>query len=134
MVGTVRNTIAALLPRLDNGRDATHLARMQSHYRRTRERLDAPAETHSNRGPIHPQVTAAAVDRVAADDAVFLADVGTPTLWAARYLHMNGRRRLVGSFNHGSMANALPQAIGVQASHPGRQVVTLSPATADCRC
>ena len=99
---------------------------MQSHYRRTRERLDALAKTHGSHGPIHPQVTAVAVDRVAADDAVFLTDVGTPTLWAARYLRMNGRRRLVGSFNHGSMANALPQAIGVQASHPGRQVVTLS--------
>ena len=99
---------------------------MQSHYRRTRERLDALAERHTDRGPIHPQITAAAVDRVAADDAVFLADVGTPTLWAARYLRLNGRRRLLGSFNHGSMANALPQAIGVQASHPGRQVVTLS--------
>ena len=126
LVGTVKDTIAALLPRLTNGRDATHLARMQSHYRRTRERLDALAKTHSDHGPIHPQVTAAAVDRVAADDAVFLADVGTPTLWAARYLRLNGRRRLVGSFNHGSMANALPQAIGVQASHPGRQVVTIS--------
>ena len=126
LVGTVGDTIAALLPRLTNGRDATHLARMQSHYRRTRERLDALAKTHSDQGPIHPQVTAVAVDRVAADDAVFLADVGTPTLWAARYLRLNGRRRLVGSFNHGSMANALPQAIGVQASHPGRQVVTVS--------
>ena len=126
LVGTVKDTIAALLPRLTNGRDATHLARMQSHYRRTRERLDALAETHGDRGPIHPQVTAAAVERVAADDAVFLADVGTPTLWAARYLRLNGRRRLIGSFNHGSMANALPQAIGVQASHPGRQVVSLS--------
>jgi pyruvate dehydrogenase (quinone) len=126
LVGTVKDTIAALLPRLANGRDATHLARMRSHYRRTRERLDALAKTHSEHGPIHPQVTAVAVDRVAADDAVFLADVGTPTLWAARYLRLNGRRRLVGSFNHGTMANALPQAIGVQASHPGRQVVTLS--------
>ena len=126
LVGTVKDTIAALLPRLTNGRDATHLARMQSHYRRTRERLDALADTHSKQGPIHPQVTAVAVDRAAADDAVFLADVGTPTLWAARYLRLNGRRGLVGSFNHGSMANALPQAIGVQASHPGRQVVTLS--------
>jgi pyruvate dehydrogenase (quinone) len=126
LVGTVKDTIAALLPRLTNGRDATHLARMQSHYRRTREKLDALAKTHSDRGPIHPQVTAAAVERVAADDAVFLADVGTPTLWAARYLRLNGRRRLIGSFNHGSMANALPQAIGVQASHPGRQVVSLS--------
>jgi pyruvate dehydrogenase (quinone) len=99
---------------------------MQSHYRRTRERLDALAETHSEQGPIHPQITAVALDRAAADDAVFLPDVGTPTLWAARYLRLNGRRGLVGSFNHGSMANALPQAIGVQASHPGRQVVTLS--------
>jgi pyruvate dehydrogenase (quinone) len=126
LVGTVKDTIAALLPRLANGRDATHLARMQSHYRRTREQLDGLAKTHSDRGPIHPQVTATAVDRVAADNAVFLADVGTPTLWAARYLRLNGRRRLVGSFNHGSMANALPQAIGVQASHPGRQVVSIS--------
>jgi pyruvate dehydrogenase (quinone) len=126
LVGTVKDTIAALLPRLTNGRDATHLARMQSHYRRTREKLDGLAKTHGDRGPIHPQVTAAAVERVAADDAVFLADVGTPTLWAARYLRLNGRRRLIGSFNHGSMANALPQAIGVQASHPGRQVVSLS--------
>ena len=57
---------------------------------------------------------------------MFTADVGTPCIWAARYLRMNGRRRLIGSFNHGSMANALPQAIGAQASQPGRQVVTLS--------
>jgi pyruvate dehydrogenase (quinone) len=69
---------------------------------------------------------ARAIDAIAADDAVFIADVGTPTLWAARYLHMNGRRRLLGSFNHGSMANALPQAIGVQATQPGRQVIALS--------
>ena len=66
------------------------------------------------------------IERVADPDAVFVADVGTPVIWAARYLTMNGRRRLIGSFNHGSMANALPQAIGVQASQPGRQVVTLS--------
>jgi pyruvate dehydrogenase (quinone) len=126
LVGSVKDTILALLPRIQNGRDATHLARMQSHYRRTRERLDALASTHSDHGPIHPQLTAAAVDRVAAQDAVFLADVGTPTLWAARYLRLNGQRRLIGSFNHGSMANALPQAIGVQASHPDRQVISIS--------
>jgi pyruvate dehydrogenase (quinone) len=126
LVGTVKDTIAALLPHLSGGRDASHLDRMTSHYRRARARLDALAKTHSDNGPIHPQVTVTAVDRVAADDAVFLTDVGTPTLWAARYLRMNGRRRLVGSFNHGSMANALPQAVGVQASHPDRQVITLS--------
>jgi len=66
------------------------------------------------------------LDELAAEDAVFTCDVGTPTVWAARYLHMNGKRRLIGSFTHGSMANALPHAIGAQASHPGRQVITLS--------
>jgi len=66
------------------------------------------------------------VDELAARDAIFSCDVGTPTIWAARYLTMNGTRRLLGSFTHGSMANALPQAIGAQVSHPGRQVVALS--------
>jgi pyruvate dehydrogenase (quinone) len=66
------------------------------------------------------------LDQVAAADAIFACDVGTPTIWAARYLTMNGQRRLLGSFNHGSMANALPQAIGAQLSHPDRQVITLS--------
>jgi pyruvate dehydrogenase (quinone) len=126
LVGTVKDTIAALLPRLNATRDAAHLDRMTSHYRRTRKRLDGLAQSSGDRGPIHPQTTAMAVDRAASDDAVFLADVGTPTLWGARYLKMNGRRRLIGSFNHGTMANAMPQAIGVQASQPGRQVVTLS--------
>jgi pyruvate dehydrogenase (quinone) len=126
LVGTVKDTIAALLPHLNNARDAAHLGRMTAHYHRTRQHLDDLELSRRDHGPIHPQATAAAIDRIAADDAVFLADVGTPTLWAARYLHMNGRRRLIGSFNHGTMANALPQAIGVQASHPRRQVVTLS--------
>ena len=126
LVGTVSDTVRALLPRLRDGRDDTHLRRMTAHYRRTRRRFDALATSHRPGGPLHPQVVFAAVDRLAADDAVFLPDVGTPTLWAARYLRMNGRRRLVGSFNHGSMANALPQAVGVQAAHPGREVVALS--------
>jgi pyruvate dehydrogenase (quinone) len=126
LVGTVKDTAVALLPRLKAQRDSGHLSRMVAHYRRTRERLDALGASREGRGPVHPQLLAMALDRIADDDAVFVPDVGTPTLWAARYLRMNGRRRLVGSLNHGSMANALPQAIGVQASHPGRQVVTLS--------
>jgi pyruvate dehydrogenase (quinone) len=124
--GTVGDTIRALLPRLSTPHDATHLEQMRSHYGRTRRRLDALAQSHRDRSPIHPQLVAAAVDELATDDAVFLADVGTPVIWAARYLRMNGRRRLIGSFNHGTMANAMPQAIGAQASQPGRQVVTLS--------
>jgi pyruvate dehydrogenase (quinone) len=126
LVGTVKDTIDALLPRLVAKTDASHLDRMTSHYARARARLDRLAEGHSKDSPLHPQLVTAAIDRLAEADAIFTADVGTPCIWAARYLRMNGRRRLIGSFNHGSMANALPQAVGAQASQPGRQVVSLS--------
>jgi pyruvate dehydrogenase (quinone) len=126
LVGTVKDTVDALLPLITAKTDSAHLDRMTAHYRRARARLDRLAGERRGRTPLHPQSIAAAIDRLAADDAVFTADVGTPCIWAARYLRMNGRRRLIGSFNHGSMANALPQAIGVQASQPGRQVVALS--------
>jgi pyruvate dehydrogenase (quinone) len=126
LVGMVKDTIDALLPMLSVKSDTDHLETMTAHYRRARAHLDRLATDKNGDSPLHPQFVAAAIDRLAADDAVFLADVGTPTIWAARYLHMNGRRRLIGSFNHGTMANALPQGIGAQASQPGRQVVTLS--------
>jgi pyruvate dehydrogenase (quinone) len=126
LVGTVEDTIDALMPRLTPKTDTSHLDRMRERYAEARESLDELATNDRNRTPMHPQFVAKTIDDLAADDAVFLPDVGTPVIWAARYLHMNGRRRLVGSFNHGSMANAVPQAIGVQASHPGRQVITLS--------
>jgi pyruvate dehydrogenase (quinone) len=126
LVGTVKDTIDSLLPRLRSKTDGRHLERMRKHYAEVRKGLDELAVNDRNRTPMHPQFVAATIDRLASDDAVFLADVGTPVIWAARYLTMNGRRRLVGSFNHGTMANAVPQAIGVQASHPDRQVITLS--------
>jgi pyruvate dehydrogenase (quinone) len=126
LVGTVKDTVQALLPRLSPKTSTEHLDRIRAHYAKARERLDDLAVNDRNRTPMHPQFVAKTIDRLAADDAVFLPDVGTPVVWAARYLRMNGQRRLVGSFNHGTMANALPQAIGVQASHPGRQVITLS--------
>jgi pyruvate dehydrogenase (quinone) len=126
LVGTVKDTIDALLPLITVKTDSAHLDRMTAHYRRVRARLDRLAGSRRGQSPLHPQSVATAIDRLAAADAVFAADVGTPCIWAARYLRMNGRRRLIGSFNHGSMANALPQAIGAQASQPGRQVVALS--------
>jgi pyruvate dehydrogenase (quinone) len=126
LVGTVRDTIDALLLRLTPKTDSEHLDQMSKHYEKARSRLDDLAVNDRNRTPMHPQFVAKTIDQLAADDAVFLPDVGTPVVWAARYLHMNGKRRLVGSFNHGTMANAVPQAIGVQASYPGRQVITLS--------
>ena len=126
LVGTVRDTIEALMPMISVKTDTAHLDRMIAHYHRSRARLDKLARDRRNDSPLHPQFVAATIDRLAAPDAVFTADVGTPCIWAARYLHMNGTRRLIGSFNHGSMANALPHAIGAQASQPGRQVVALS--------
>jgi pyruvate dehydrogenase (quinone) len=125
LVGTVRDTVDALLPLITAKTDTTHLDRMTGHYRRARARLDKLARDKRNESPLHPQYLAATVDRLAAADAIFTVDVGTPCIWAARYLRMNGTRRLIGSFNHGSMANALPHAVGAQASHPGRQVVAL---------
>jgi pyruvate dehydrogenase (quinone) len=126
LAGTVGGTLDALLPLIRAKEDSAHLDRMVKHYGRARAKLDKLARDRSNDSPLHPQYVAATVDKLAADDAIFTVDVGTPCIWVARHVRMNGTRRLVGSFNHGSMANALPHAIGAQASHPGRQVVTLS--------
>jgi pyruvate dehydrogenase (quinone) len=103
LVGTVKDTVDALLPMITPKADAAHLDLMTRHYRRARGRLDKLTRDRRNDSPLHPQHVAATID-----------------------LKMNGTRRLIGSFNHGSMANALPQAIGAQASQPGRQVITLS--------
>lgn len=126
MVGTVKDTAAALLPLLDRSGDRRHLDDSLDHYRRTRAKLDELATPSRSKAPIHPQYLARLVDQAASDDAVFIPDVGSPVVWAARYLTMNGRRRLIGSFAHGSMANALPQAVGAQVAHPDRQVVALA--------
>ena len=126
LVGNVKDTLQALTSLLDDKSDRSYLDRCLSHYKETRKGLDDLAVGERGRTPIHPQYVAKIVDELASDDAVFTCDVGTPTIWAARYLRMNGKRRLLGSFNHGSMANALPHAIGAQAAFPGRQVITLS--------
>lgn len=126
VVGDVKATIDALLPRLTPKQDRQHLDDSLDRYAKSRDGLDALAEGTPGRKPIHPQYVARLASELAADDAVFSFDVGTPTVWAARYLKMNGKRRLLGSLVHGSMANALPQAIGAQAAQPGRQIVSLS--------
>jgi pyruvate dehydrogenase (quinone) len=126
LVGTVKDTIQVLLPLLNNKQDSRHLDQCVKHYRGARQGLDELATGQPGTSPLHPQYVAKLINDLAADDAVFTCDVGTPTIWASRYLHMNGRRRLLGSFTHGSMANALPQAIGAQACDRKRQVVALS--------
>jgi pyruvate dehydrogenase (quinone) len=126
LVGGVKETLAALLPLLGKKTDRTHLDRAVAHYAKSRTSLDALATGVPGRKPIHPQYLTRVINELASPDAIFTCDVGSPTLWAARYLTMNGRRRLVGSFNHGSMANAMPQAIGAQLALPDRQVISLS--------
>jgi pyruvate dehydrogenase (quinone) len=126
VVGDVRTTIEALLPLLRQKFESTHLAQAQQHYTRARKGLDDLAAGTAGKKLIHPQQIAKAISDHAAEDAVFTCDVGLPTVWAARYLAMNGSRRLIGSFWHGSMANAMAQGIGAQAAFPGRQVVSLS--------
>jgi pyruvate dehydrogenase (quinone) len=125
-VGDTKTTLRALLPKLSQNDNDKHLKASLEHYKTARKGLDELATEGSGKKPIHPQYVVRVLDELAAKDAIFSCDVGTPTIWAARYLTMNGKRRLLGSFNHGSMANALPQAIGAQVSHPGRQVVSLS--------
>ncbi|MFP5234511.1 MAG: ubiquinone-dependent pyruvate dehydrogenase [Acidobacteriota bacterium] len=126
LVGGIAETLPALLPRVMQKSDKGFLETCLNHYRDARKGLDELAIGRPGQRPIHPQYVAKVLDDVAADDALFCVDVGTPVIWAARYLTMNGRRRLLSSFNHGSMANALPQAIGAQCAYPGRQVITLS--------
>jgi pyruvate dehydrogenase (quinone) len=126
VVGDVRATIDALLPRLKEKRDGQHLKQAREHYHKARKGLDELALGRRGKPPIHPQQVAKAISDSASENAVFTCDVGLPTVWAARYLAMNGKRRLIGSFWHGSMANAMPQAIGAQVAFPNRQVISLS--------
>jgi pyruvate dehydrogenase (quinone) len=126
LVGDVAATLDALLPLLAEKQDRQHLDRAVEHYRKARKGLDDLAVGKPGKKLIHPQQVAKVLSDLAAEDAVFTCDVGLPTVWAARYLSMNGKRRLIGSFWHGSMANAMAQAIGAQAVFPKRQVISLS--------
>jgi pyruvate dehydrogenase (quinone) len=126
VVGDVKTTLRALLPNLTEKTDDQHLSASIQHYQKARAALDDLAVGETGQKSIHPQYVAKVINELAGKDAIFTCDVGTPTIWAARYLTMNGKRRLLGSFSHGSMASALPQAIGAQLVYPDRQVITLS--------
>lgn len=118
-VGDTKATLRGLLPRPEQNQHDAHLKQSLQHYRKARQGLDELANPGSGRRPIHPQYVASVIDRLATEDAIFTFDVGTPVIWAARYLRMNGKRRLVGSLTHGSMANALP-ASHRRAGQPSR--------------
>jgi pyruvate dehydrogenase (quinone) len=126
LLGTVKDTLDAVLPAISEKSDSSHLDDALADYAKARKDLDALAESGPNSKIIHPQYVMRLVSELADDDAVFTCDVGTPIIWTARYLKVNGKRRIIGSFNHGSMANGMLQAIGAQATYPKRQVISLS--------
>ncbi|WP_433221523.1 pyruvate dehydrogenase [Microtetraspora malaysiensis] len=125
--GDVRETLRALLPRVAEKADRRFLDRMlKKHADALTGVVDAYTRNVEGHVPIHPEYVASVLDEEADDDAVFTVDTGMCNVWAARYLTPNGRRRVIGSFSHGSMANALPQAFGAQFIDRDRQVVSLS--------
>jgi pyruvate dehydrogenase (quinone) len=126
VLGTVKDTLGDLLPMIEEKTDAAFLNSALEDYQKARRSLDGLAEPEAGSDTIHPQYVTRLVSELADDDAIFACDVGTPVAWAARYLKMNGKRRLIGSFNHGSMANSLLHTIGAQAAFPDRQVISLS--------
>ena len=126
LLGDVKQTLTALLPRLQQHKDESFLRMAVTDYHAARAELDELAAVPPNGKIIHPQQLNRLVSELAAPDAIFTCDVGTPTVWAARYLKLGNGRRLLGSFNHGSMANAMLQAIGAQSAFPERQVVSMS--------
>jgi len=126
LLGGVKETLTTLLPKIVTKSDRSFLDRAINDYALARSDLDSLAELDANTRSIHPQAVTRIVSELAAEDAIFTCDVGTPIAWTARYLKVNGKRRIVGSFNHGSMANAMLHAIGAQATYPRRQVISFS--------
>ncbi|MBG7703004.1 pyruvate dehydrogenase [Streptomyces sp. MC1] len=125
--GDARETLRCLTPAVREKQSRRFLDRMlERHAHALEGAVGAYTRDVDRHTPIHPEYVASVLDEEAADDAVFTVDTGMCCVWAARYLTPNGRRRILGSFVHGSMANALPQAIGAQFLDRGRQVVSLS--------
>ncbi|MCU1414113.1 MAG: pyruvate dehydrogenase [Microbacteriaceae bacterium] len=124
--GGVLPTLAALTPLVERKTNRRFLdATLKRHYKLVGGAVGKYTEV-TTREPIHPEFAASTIDRLLGEDAIVIADTGMGNVWQARYITPNGKRRLIGSYLHGSMANAVPQAIGAQVAYPGRQVVTMS--------
>ena len=123
--GDVGETLQALLPMVTAKSDRAFLDAMLARQKEAVRRMNVYVDHIGKRTPMHPEPVAAALSEFAAPDAIFTADTGMCNVWSSRYIHATKDRRMIGSFNHGSMANALPQAIGAQFAYPGRQVVAM---------
>jgi pyruvate dehydrogenase (quinone) len=123
LCGDIKPTLQALLPLLEAKTDESFLKACLSDLHDTHKDYQAHAEDPGEKDSIKPEYVAAIIDRLADDDAIFTADTGMNAVWAARYLRSTGKRTLMGSFSHGSMANAMPQSIGASLHSPHRQVI-----------
>jgi len=123
--GKIKDTLEFLLPMLDKKSDETFLSDMRKLHEEQEEKYASYIEAKSKENNIHPEFVASVIDEVASDDAIFTVDTGMSAVWAARYIKGKSNRYLTGSFNHGSMANAMPMAIGAGLSRPDRQVIAL---------
>lgn len=125
LCGDVKMSIMALLRMLKPKTDDTFLLRQLKRYEEVKKDLAAYADNIGEMDKIHPEYVMSEIDKLASDEAIFTVDTGMTCVWGARYLQATGKRHLLGSFNHGSMANALPQAIGAALAYPEREVVAL---------
>jgi pyruvate dehydrogenase (quinone) len=123
--GSVKDTVTALLPLLNQKTDDTFLKEQLEVYAEVKKNMQTYVDDGGEKDRIHPELVAATLNELAADNAIFTVDTGMSCVWGARYIHATGKRELIGSFNHGSMANAMPQAIGAALTCPDRQVIAL---------
>ena len=125
LCGDVKSTLQALLPMLQQKKDDSFLLKQLKRYEGVKKDLIAYTEDRGKENLIHPEYVMSEIDKLASDDAIFTVDTGMTCVWGARYLQATERRHMLGSFNHGSMANALPQAIGAALARPDQQVIAL---------
>ena len=110
---------------LQQKKDDSFLLKQLKRYEGVKKDLIAYTEDRGKENLIHPEYVMSEIDKLASDDAIFTVDTGMTCVWGARYLQATERRHMLGSFNHGSMANALPQAIGAALARPDQQVIAL---------
>jgi pyruvate dehydrogenase (quinone) len=123
--GSVKHTLNALMPLITQKADDSFLKAQLKVYDEVKKKMQTYVDDPGKKGLIHPEYVASIINDLAADNAIFTVDTGMSCVWGARYLQATGKRKMLGSFNHGSMANAMPQAIGAALACPGRQVIAL---------
>ncbi|UOQ64286.1 thiamine pyrophosphate-dependent enzyme [Hymenobacter volaticus] len=125
LCGSIKDTLQALLPRVRQKTDDSFLKAQLELYHHVQKNMRAYVEDMGKNDAIHPEYVSTVIDELAADDAIFTVDTGMSCVWGARYIRATGRRVMMGSWNHGSMANAMPQAIGAALARPGQQVIAM---------